>query len=74
MPRRPRRLLRRFRPACTQGARRRPRAIVDFTGRANAIAPLLKALVDAGVPVVAFGERRATLEQIFMKVAAFETA
>ena len=50
------------------------KAIVEFTGSQEAIAPLLKALVDAGVPVIGFGERRATLEQIFMKVAAFETA
>ncbi len=50
------------------------RAVVEFTGPRERQAALLKALVDAGVPVVSFGERRATLEQIFMKVAAFETA
>jgi ABC-2 type transport system ATP-binding protein len=50
------------------------RAIVEFSGAQESVPALLKALVDAGIPVVAFGERRATLEQIFMKVAAFETA
>lgn len=50
------------------------KAIVEFTGAQDAIPPLLKLLIDAGVPVISFGERRATLEQIFMKVAAFETA
>jgi ABC-2 type transport system ATP-binding protein len=53
-----------------QGAR----AVVEFTGPRERQPVLLKALVDAGVPVVSFGERRTTLEQIFMKVAAFETA
>jgi hypothetical protein len=47
---------------------------VEFSGPTAAAASLLKSLVDAGVPVVGFAERRATLEQIFMKVAAFETA
>jgi ABC-2 type transport system ATP-binding protein len=50
------------------------RVIVEFSGPQESVHPLLKLLIDAGVPVVAFGERRATLEQIFMKVAAFETA
>ena len=50
------------------------RAIVEFGGPRDRQAAMLKALIDAGIPVVAFGERRATLEQIFMKVAAFETA
>ena len=50
------------------------RAIVEFNGPREQQPALLKALVDAGAPVVSFGERRATLEQIFMKVAAFETA
>ena len=50
------------------------RAIVDFNGARDRHSVILKTLVEAGVPVVAFGERRATLEQIFMKVAAFETA
>jgi ABC-2 type transport system ATP-binding protein len=50
------------------------RAIVDFTGPRERHPAMLKTLVDAGVAVVSFGERRATLEQIFMKVAAFETA
>jgi hypothetical protein len=49
------------------------RAIVEFTGAQDAVPVLLKILVDAAIPVVGFGERRATLEQIFMKVAAFET-
>lgn len=48
--------------------------VVDFNGTADAVAPLLRSIVEAGVEVVSFGERRATLEQIFMKVAAFETA
>jgi ABC-2 type transport system ATP-binding protein len=50
------------------------KALIEFTGDRDRHASLLKALVDAGVPVVSFGERRATLEQIFMKIAAFETA
>jgi ABC-2 type transport system ATP-binding protein len=50
------------------------RAVVEFNGPRERQPALLKALVDAGVQVVSFGERRATLEQIFMKVAAFETA
>ena len=50
------------------------RAIVEFNGPRDRHAAMLKTLVDAGVTVVSFGERRATLEQIFMKVAAFETA
>jgi len=50
------------------------RAVIEFTGSAERQAQMLKALIDAGVPVTAFAERRATLEQIFMKVAAFETA
>lgn len=53
-----------------QGAR----AVIEFTGPRERQPALLKALIDAGVPVMSFGERRATLEQIFMKVAAFETA
>jgi ABC-2 type transport system ATP-binding protein len=52
----------------------RSRAVIEFTGPRERHAALLKVLVDAGVPVVGFGERRATLEEIFMKVAAFETA
>jgi ABC-2 type transport system ATP-binding protein len=52
----------------------RSRAVIEFNGTRDRHAALLKALVDAGVPVVGFGERRATLEEIFMKVAAFETA
>jgi ABC-2 type transport system ATP-binding protein len=52
----------------------RATAIVEFSGGRDRHAAVLKALVDAGVPVVSFGERRATLEQIFMKVAAFETS
>ena len=49
-------------------------ATVEFTGSRDQQALLIRALVDAGVPVVSFAERRATLEEIFMKVAAFETA
>jgi ABC-2 type transport system ATP-binding protein len=45
-----------------------------FAGTKQESARLLRALVEAGIPVVMFGERRATLEEIFMKVAAFETA
>lgn len=51
-----------------------PRAVIEYNGPREHQARLLKALVDAGIPVVAFAPRRATLEQIFMKVAAFETA
>lgn len=50
------------------------RAIIEFSGPRERQAAILKSLIDAGIPVMAFGERRATLEQIFMKVAAFETA
>jgi ABC-2 type transport system ATP-binding protein len=50
------------------------RAVIEFTGSAEHQAQMLKSLIMAGVPVIAFAERRATLEQIFMKVAAFETA
>jgi ABC-2 type transport system ATP-binding protein len=49
-------------------------AVIAFTGPREQHAVLLKGLVDAGVPVVSFAARRATLEEIFMKVAAFETA
>jgi ABC-2 type transport system ATP-binding protein len=51
-----------------------PQAVVQFTGTRDQQAQLVRALVDAGVPVVSFAEKRATLEEIFMKVAAFETA
>lgn len=50
------------------------RAVIEFSGSSERQAQMLKTLVDGGVLVIAFGERRATLEQIFMKVAAFETA
>jgi len=50
------------------------RISIEFTGGREQQAALLRALVDAGVVVVSFAERRATLEEIFMKVAAFETA
>ena len=50
------------------------KAVIEYNGPRDQQAALLKALVDAGVPVVSFAPRRATLEQIFMKVAAFETA
>ena len=48
--------------------------IASFAGSRDQIPNVLKALVSANIPVVSFGERRATLEEIFMKVAAFETA
>jgi ABC-2 type transport system ATP-binding protein len=48
------------------------RAWIKFSGARDAAPQLLRALVDAGVAVVAFGERQSTLEDIFMKVAAFE--
>jgi ABC-2 type transport system ATP-binding protein len=50
------------------------KAVIEYSGPRDQQAQLLKALVEAGVPVVSFAPRRATLEQIFMKVAAFETA
>ena len=67
------RVLGRF-PGVTRVAVERSHAIVSFTGPRDQHAVLLKALIEAGVPVVSFAPRRATLEQIFMKVAAFETA
>jgi ABC-2 type transport system ATP-binding protein len=48
------------------------RASFEFTGPRVQVPKLLQALVDAGIPVLAFGERRTSLEDIFMKVAAFE--
>ena len=48
------------------------RASIKHTGTRDAAAHLLRALVDGGVAVVSFGERQSTLEDIFMKVAAFE--
>jgi ABC-2 type transport system ATP-binding protein len=49
------------------------RIAVTVSGAREQHAVLLKALVEAGIPVASFAVRRATLEQIFMKVAAFET-
>jgi ABC-2 type transport system ATP-binding protein len=48
------------------------RASVKHSGSRESAAPLLRALVDGGVAVVSFAERQSTLEDIFMKVAAFE--
>ena len=48
------------------------RASVKYAGAREAVPQLLRALVDAGVAVIAFGERQSSLEDIFMKVAAFE--
>jgi ABC-2 type transport system ATP-binding protein len=47
-------------------------ATVMFGGSREEAASLLRALVDGGVAVVSFGERQSSLEDIFMKVAAFE--
>ena len=48
------------------------RATISYTGAREDAASLLRALVEGGVAVVAFGERQSSLEDIFMKVAAFE--
>jgi ABC-2 type transport system ATP-binding protein len=66
-------VLRRF-PGVTRVSVSGAQAVVTFSGPREQQAGLLKALIDAGIPVVSFAARRATLEQIFMKVAAFETA
>jgi ABC-2 type transport system ATP-binding protein len=47
-------------------------ATIRYAGPRDSYPLLLRALVDAGVPVVAFGERRSSLEEIFMRAAAFE--
>ena len=47
-------------------------ATITFTGAREDAATLLRALVEGGVAVVSFGERQSSLEDIFMKVAAFE--
>jgi ABC-2 type transport system ATP-binding protein len=47
-------------------------ATVVFNGPREGAASLLRALVEGGVAVIAFGERQSSLEDIFMKVAAFE--
>jgi ABC-2 type transport system ATP-binding protein len=47
-------------------------ATIRYAGPRETYPQLLRALVDAGVPVVSFGERRSSLEEIFMKAAAFE--
>ena len=48
------------------------RATVKHNGSRESAAPLLRALVDGGVAVISFAERQSSLEDIFMKVAAFE--
>jgi ABC-2 type transport system ATP-binding protein len=48
------------------------RASVKHSGSRESAAPLLRALVDGGASVVSFAERQSSLEDIFMKVAAFE--
>jgi ABC-2 type transport system ATP-binding protein len=50
------------------------RAIVKYSGGRDQYPTLLRALIDAGVPIVSFGERRSSLEEIFMKAAAFDLA
>jgi ABC-2 type transport system ATP-binding protein len=50
----------------------RAHATIIFTGAREDAATLLRALVEGGVAVVSFGERQSSLEDIFMKVAAFE--
>ena len=47
-------------------------ASVKHSGPRETAAPLLRALVDGGVAVISFAERQSSLEDIFMKVAAFE--
>jgi ABC-2 type transport system ATP-binding protein len=47
-------------------------ASIKYSGAREEIPQLLRALVHAGVAVVAFGERQSSLEDIFMKVAAFD--
>lgn len=49
-------------------------ATVKYSGGRENFPVLLRALVDAGVPIVSFGERRSSLEEIFMKAAAFDVA
>jgi len=49
-------------------------ATVRYGGGRDNFPVLLRALVDAGVPIVSFGERRSSLEEIFMKAAAFDVA
>src|SRR5581483_67931 len=46
--------------------------VVSYTGRREELPALLRALVSAGVAVASFSERQSSLEDIFMKVAAFE--
>ena len=48
------------------------RATISYNGAREDAATLLRALVEGGVAVIAFGERQSSLEDIFMKVAAFE--
>ena len=48
------------------------KATITFNGPREDAAALLRALVEGGVAVIAFGERQSSLEDIFMKVAAFE--
>ena len=49
-------------------------ATILYAGRREELPSLLRTLVEAGVPVVAFGERRSSLEEIFLKAAAFDVA
>jgi len=48
------------------------RADIMYSGPRDAVPQLLRVLVDAGVPVISFGEHQSSLEDIFMKVAAFD--
>jgi len=48
------------------------RATIIYNGPREDAAALLRALVDGDIAVIAFGERQSSLEDIFMKVAAFE--
>jgi ABC-2 type transport system ATP-binding protein len=48
------------------------RASVKYAGSHESTAQVLRGLVDGGAAVVSFAERQSSLEDIFMKVAAFE--
>jgi ABC-2 type transport system ATP-binding protein len=50
------------------------RATINYGGRRDDLPGLLRALVEAGVPILSFGEHRSSLEEIFMKAAAFDVA
>ena len=49
-------------------------ATIKYAGARETYPHLLRSLVDAGVPIVSFGERRSSLEEIFMRAAAFDVA